>query len=89
MTTPIPMLDLMFFLTERVDNPRHVGAVQIFRLPKRGGADRVREIVAAGLVLLDVVEPEWKPGNEQEWGGWSPLRGAVLPGTAIFVTAKA
>lgn len=50
--------------------------------------DRVREIVAAGLQLIDIVEPEWKPGNEQEWGGWSPLRGAVLPGTAIYVTAK-
>lgn len=47
MTTPIPMLDLMFFLSESVDNPRHVGAVQIFRLPQRGGAARVGEIVAA------------------------------------------
>ena len=27
MSTPIPMLDLMFFLTENQDNPRHVGAV--------------------------------------------------------------
>jgi len=24
-TTPIPMLDLMFFVSETVDNPRHVG----------------------------------------------------------------
>lgn len=47
MTTPIPMLDLMFFLTENVDNPRHVGAVQIFRLPKRGGRHCIREIVEA------------------------------------------
>jgi WS/DGAT/MGAT family acyltransferase len=47
MSKAIPMLDLMFFLTESVDNPRHVGAVQIFSLPKRGGATRVREIVAA------------------------------------------
>lgn len=47
MTKPIPMLDLMFFLSESVDNPRHVGAVQIFRLPRRGGAGRVREIVEA------------------------------------------
>jgi hypothetical protein len=47
MPTPIPMLDLMFFLSESVDNPRHVGAVQIFRLPKRGGAARIREIVEA------------------------------------------
>jgi SAM-dependent methyltransferase len=47
--------------------------------------DRVREIAAAGLRLVDVVEPEWPAWNEQEWGGWSPLRGRLLPGTAIFV----
>jgi SAM-dependent methyltransferase len=47
--------------------------------------DRVREIAAAGLRLVDVVEPEWPSWNEQEWGGWSPLRGRVLPGTAVFV----
>jgi SAM-dependent methyltransferase len=47
--------------------------------------DRVREIAAAGLRLVDVVEPEWPDWNEQEWGGWSPLRGRVLPGTAVFV----
>ncbi|WP_328912826.1 MULTISPECIES: class I SAM-dependent methyltransferase [unclassified Streptomyces] len=49
--------------------------------------DRVREIAAAGLRLVDLVEPEWPSWNEQEWGGWSPLRGALLPGTAIFVCA--
>jgi WS/DGAT/MGAT family acyltransferase len=47
MSTPIPMLDLMFFLTETQDNPRHVGSVLIFRKPARGGADTVREIVEA------------------------------------------
>jgi len=46
-TTPIPMLDLMFFLTESVDNPRHVGSVLIFKRPARGGANTVREIVDA------------------------------------------
>jgi len=46
-TTPIPMLDLMFFLTESVENPRHVGSVLIFRRPPRGGANTAREIVAA------------------------------------------
>jgi hypothetical protein len=50
--------------------------------------DRVRELVAAGLVLEDVVEPEWPARNEQEWGGWSPLRGRVFPGTAIFVCRR-
>jgi hypothetical protein len=47
--------------------------------------DRVREIAAAGFRLVNLVEPEWPRWNDQEWGGWSPLRGALLPGTAIFV----
>ena len=46
--------------------------------------DRVAEIVAAGLVLEGLVEPEWPEGLDQEWGQWSPLRGALFPGTAIF-----
>ncbi|MGH3569645.1 MAG: class I SAM-dependent methyltransferase [Pseudonocardia sp.] len=47
--------------------------------------DRVRDIVAAGMVLDDVIEPEWPQGRETVWGQWSPLRGALFPGTAIFV----
>jgi SAM-dependent methyltransferase len=47
--------------------------------------DRVREIAAAGFRLVDFIEPEWPAGHTQEWGQWSPLRGAVLPGTAIYV----
>jgi ubiquinone/menaquinone biosynthesis C-methylase UbiE len=50
--------------------------------------DRVREIAAAGLRLVDVVEPEWPDGHEEPWGGWSPLRGRVLPGTAVFVCER-
>lgn len=50
--------------------------------------DRVREIVAAGLVLDDLVEPEWPAGHTREWGQWSPLRGALMPGTAIFVAHR-
>ncbi|HEV7453045.1 MAG TPA: class I SAM-dependent methyltransferase [Pseudonocardiaceae bacterium] len=46
--------------------------------------DRIREIVAAGLVLEDLVEPEWPAGLQREWGQWSPFRGALFPGTAIF-----
>ncbi|HWC35122.1 MAG TPA: class I SAM-dependent methyltransferase [Mycobacteriales bacterium] len=48
--------------------------------------DRVREIVAAGLVVEDLVEPEWPAGHERAWGQWSKLRGELIPGTAIFVT---
>ncbi|MDX3358068.1 methyltransferase domain-containing protein, partial [Streptomyces sp. ME01-24h] len=47
--------------------------------------DRVRELSAAGFRLVDLVEPEWPAWNTAEWGGWSPLRGRVIPGTAIFV----
>lgn len=49
--------------------------------------DRVREIVAAGFRLIDLIEPEWPAGHTREWGQWSPLRGAILPGTAIYVCA--
>lgn len=50
--------------------------------------DRVREIVAAGLVLLDILEPEWPEGHERIWGQWGPVRGYYVPSTAIFVTCK-
>lgn len=47
--------------------------------------DWVRAAVGAGLVLEDLVEPEWTPGRTQEWGQWSPARGALVPGTLILV----
>jgi SAM-dependent methyltransferase len=50
--------------------------------------DRIREIVAAGLVVDDVVEPEWPADHERIWGQWSKLRGEIIPGTAIFITHK-
>ena len=51
--------------------------------------DRVRELTAAGLVLLDLVEPEYPEHLGDRWGGgWSSLRGRLVPGTAIFVAAK-
>jgi len=50
--------------------------------------DRIRDLASAGLVLDDLVEPEWPPGLQRVWGGWSPLRGRLIPGTAIFVTRK-
>ena len=50
--------------------------------------DLVRQVVAAGLVLTDVVEPEWPEHNASVGGGWSPLRGALLPGTLIVVATR-
>lgn len=51
--------------------------------------DRVREITAAGLRLLDLVEPEWPAGRAESWDAWSPDRGRIIPGTAIFVCERA
>jgi SAM-dependent methyltransferase len=48
--------------------------------------DRVRELRAAGFTVLDLIEPEWPTDHTREWGQWSPLRGGLFPGTAIFVT---
>ena len=47
MADTIPMLDLMFFLTETQDNPRHVGSVLIFQKPRGGGDRTARQIVDA------------------------------------------
>jgi SAM-dependent methyltransferase len=48
--------------------------------------DRVRELVAAGFVLTDLIEPVWPADHDRVWQQWSPLRGQLFPGTAIFVT---
>jgi SAM-dependent methyltransferase len=51
--------------------------------------DRIRSLVGAGFTVLDVVEPEWPADLEDPWGAWSPLRGRLIPGTAIFVCVNA
>lgn len=50
--------------------------------------DWVRGIARAGLVLGDLVEPEWPEGHDRLWGGWGPVRGRMIPGTAIFRADK-
>lgn len=51
--------------------------------------DHVRELHAAGFVVEDLLEPEWPAGHDRVWGGWGPVRGRSVPGTAIFVTRLA
>ena len=60
------------------------GGAAVYVEHHRTLGDRVRELVNAGFALDDLVEPEWPSSNDQVWGGWSPLRGRLIPGTAIF-----
>ncbi len=64
------------------------GGVATYVEHHRTLGDRVREIVGAGLRLVDLIEPAWPEGHTRTWGQWSPLRGAVIPGTTIFVCEK-
>ncbi|MGI8434658.1 MAG: class I SAM-dependent methyltransferase [Nocardioidaceae bacterium] len=50
--------------------------------------DWVSALRSAGLVLEELVEPPWPTGHSRTWGGWGPVRGALMPGTAIFVTRR-
>ncbi|MFC3687520.1 class I SAM-dependent methyltransferase [Aquipuribacter hungaricus] len=50
--------------------------------------DWVRLVRDAGLVLEDLLEPEWPEETTVTWGGWSPLRGEYVPGTLVMVTRR-
>ncbi len=56
--------------------------------PHHTMGDWVGAIEASGLRLQRLVEPTWPAGHDRVWGGWGPVRGSLLPGTAIFVTCK-
>ena len=57
----IPPLDLMFFLTETAQSPKHVGAVQIFKLPARAPKTYMRDLVEA-FKAAPVVSPfDYRP----------------------------
>jgi WS/DGAT/MGAT family acyltransferase len=43
----IPPLDLMFFLTESAESPKHVAGVQVFKLPAEAPSDFLRKLVEA------------------------------------------
>ncbi|QCW50476.1 methyltransferase domain-containing protein [Nocardioides dongxiaopingii] len=46
--------------------------------------DWVSLLAGAGFVLTTLLEPEWPAGHDRVWGGWSGVRGAITPGTAIL-----
>ncbi|MEO8107435.1 MAG: class I SAM-dependent methyltransferase [Actinomycetes bacterium] len=50
--------------------------------------DWVTAVVGAGFVIDQLVEPPWNPDNPRIWGGWSPLRGSLIPGTLILAAHK-
>ncbi len=47
--------------------------------------DWVALLHGAGFALRALHEPQWPDDLERVWGGWGPLRGRLVPGTAIFV----
>ncbi|GAA1470732.1 ubiquinone/menaquinone biosynthesis methyltransferase [Corynebacterium felinum] len=46
--------------------------------------DHIEALHSAGFHLERLIEPEWPETLTQTWGQWSPLRGKIFPGTAIF-----
>ncbi|VZH85137.1 class I SAM-dependent methyltransferase [Corynebacterium rouxii] len=48
--------------------------------------DWIELLNASGFMLDRLIEPEWPTNLTETWGQWSPLRGRIFPGTAIFVT---
>lgn len=74
---------------DRLPYVEETGAGQVtYSEHHRTVGDLVRAVVGAGLRLVDLVEPEWPDGRDHVWGGWSRLRGEVLPGTLIVVADR-
>jgi SAM-dependent methyltransferase len=46
--------------------------------------DWVGILAGAGFRRDPLKEPEWPAGHDRVWGGWGPVRGRLIPGTAIF-----
>ena len=49
---------------------------------------RIAEAIAAGLVIESVRELPWKEATTEVWGGWSPMRGRLIPGTLLLVARR-
>jgi SAM-dependent methyltransferase len=46
--------------------------------------DWIRALVGCGFDLVDLIEPPWPDDLDRVWAGWGPIRGRLIPGTAIF-----
>lgn len=46
--------------------------------------DWVAVLAGRGFRITTLLEPEWPDGHDRIWGGWSGVRGAIGPGTAVF-----
>lgn len=40
--------------------------------------------VRGNFTITNLIEPEWPEGLTRTWGQWTPERGQIFPGTAIF-----
>lgn len=54
----------------------------------RTTGDWIRALTGAGFTVDDLIEPEWPAGHDRIWGGWSPTRGRLIPGTAIWLATR-
>ena len=50
--------------------------------------DRVRDVVAGGFRLVDLVEPEWPAWNTRSGAAGPRCAATCIPGTAIFVCER-
>ncbi|GAB77230.1 class I SAM-dependent methyltransferase [Austwickia chelonae] len=73
---------------DRTPYVERVGTEVTYAEHHRTLADRVGELLQAGFVLTGLSEPEWPEGHETTWGGWSPLRGRLIPGTLILTAER-
>jgi SAM-dependent methyltransferase len=51
--------------------------------------DWVSLLAGRGFRIVALLEPEWPPEHDRVWGGWSRLRGRLIPGTAVFAAVLA
>ncbi|MEJ5998773.1 class I SAM-dependent methyltransferase [Corynebacterium sp. H130] len=77
--------DVVFSYFDRSGYIERDGSTVTYAEQHRTMGDRIRELRQAGFTIEDLIEPEWPEDLNENWGQWSPMRGRVFPGTAIFV----